>query len=44
MPLKLFEFREQFMIYTFLIKLAQLRISKIFISLGNLMVELDFRN
>ena len=42
MPLKVFEFREQFMAGAFLIKLTQFEktgsIDKIFISLGNLII------
>ena len=47
MPLKQFEFLEQFMIGQFLIKLTQFEKTgsknKIFISLGNLKIKFHFR-
>ena len=48
MPFKLFEFLEQFMAGTFLIKLIQFEktesISKIFNTLGNHEIKFRFRN
>ena len=48
MPLKLVEFREQFMAGAFLIKLTEFEktgsIDKIFISLGNLIIKFRFQN
>ena len=48
MPLKLFEFLDQFMIGTFLIKLTQFEktgsIGKLFISLENLKIKFHFQN
>ena len=48
MTSKLFEFQEQFMVDTFLLKLTQFEktgsMDKTFISLGNLIINLHFRN
>ena len=48
MPVKLFEFLEQFMIETFLMKLAQFAktgsIGEFFIPLRNLKIQFHFRN
>ena len=48
MALKLFEFEEQFMMDTFLLKLTQLEKTEslriTFISLGNLIINFHFRN
>ena len=48
MALKLFEFVEQFMMNTFLLKLTQFEktgsIGETFISLGNLIINFHFRN
>ena len=48
MALKLFEFEEQFMMDTFLLKLTQFEktgsIGKIFISLENLIINFHFRS